>query len=61
MGAIDTAYEREEDFVLVDKLSELGQVAVPNAIEEIRSAAVRHDTVVEVEDMCAEVKRFLGI
>ena len=61
MGAIDSAYEKEEDFVLVDKLSELGKVEVPNAIEEIRSAAVRHDTVVEVEDMCAEVKRFLGI
>lgn len=61
MGAIDSAYEREEDFVLVDKLSELGKVAVPNAIEEIRSAEVRHDTVVEVADMCAEVKRFLGI
>ena len=61
MGAIDSAYEKEEDFVLVDKLSELGKVDVPNAIEEIRSAPVRHDTVVEVEDMCAEVKRFLGI
>ncbi len=61
MGAIDPAYEKEEDFVLVDKLSELGQVGVPNAIEEIRTAPVRHDTVVEVEEMCAEVKRFLGI
>ncbi|SDB04846.1 threonine synthase [Pseudobutyrivibrio sp. YE44] len=61
MGAIDPAYEKEEDFVLVDKLSELGQVAVPNAIEEIRTAPTRHDTVVEVADMCAEVKRFLGI
>ncbi len=61
MGAIDAAYEKEEDFVLVDKLSELGKVDVPKAIEEIRSAAVRHDTVVEVSDMCAEVKRFLGI
>ncbi len=61
MGAIDSAYETEEDFVLVDKLSELGKVKVPNAIEEIRTAEVRHDTVVEVDDMCAEVKRFLGI
>ncbi|MCR5195293.1 MAG: threonine synthase [Pseudobutyrivibrio sp.] len=61
MGAIDSSYEKEEDFVLVDKLSELGKVAVPNAIEEIRSAAIRHDTVVEVPEMCAEVKRFLGI
>ncbi len=61
MGAIDSAYESEEDFVLVDKLSDIGKVAVPNAIEEIRTAPVLHDTVVEVEDMCAEVKRFLGI
>ena len=61
MGAIDAEYEKEEDFVLVDKLSELGKVNVPNAIEEIRSAPVRHDTVVEVADMCAEVKRFLGL
>jgi threonine synthase len=61
MGSIDPSYEKEEDFVLVDKLSELGKVKVPNAIEEIRSAEVRHDTVVEVEDMCAEVQRFLGI
>ena len=61
MGAIDSAYEKEEDFVLVDKLSEIAKVDVPNAIEEIRSAAVLHDTVVEVADMCAEVKRFLGI
>ena len=61
MGAIDSAYEDEEDFVLVDKLSELGQLSVPNAIEEIRKADIRHDTVVEVDDMCAEVKRFLGI
>jgi len=61
MGAIDPAYENEEDFVLVDKLSELGKVKVPNAIEEIRSAKVLHDTVVDVDDMCAEVKRFLGL
>ena len=61
MGAIDTSYENEEDFVLVDKLSELGQVDVPSAIEEIRSAEVLHDTVVEVDDMCSEVKRFLGL
>ena len=61
MGAIDSSYETEEDFVLVDKLSELGKVDVPKAIDEIRTAPVLHDTVVEVEDMCAEVKKFLGI
>lgn len=61
MGAIDSKYEAEEDFVLVDKLSELGKVAVPQAIEDIRSAQVLHDTVIEVADMCNEVKKFLGV
>ena len=61
MGAIDPKFEKEEDFVLVDKLSEMGKVKVPQAIEDIRSAAVLHDTVVDVDDMCNEVKRFLGI
>ncbi len=61
MGAIDSKYEAEEDFVLVDKLSELGKVAVPQAIEDIRSAPVLHDTVIEVADMCNEVKKFLGV
>ena len=31
------------------------------AIEDIRSAAVLHDTVCETEDMCKEVKKILGI
>lgn len=61
MGAIDSKYEAEEDFVLVDKLSELAKVTVPQAIEDIRSAPVLHDTVIEVEDMCKEVKKFLGV
>lgn len=61
MGAIDTKYEADEDFVLVDKLSELAKVTVPQAIEDIRSAPVLHDTVIEVEDMCKEVKKFLGV
>ena len=61
MGAIDASLSNEEDFVLVDKLSSIGNVAIPQAIEDIRSAEVRHNTVVEVDEMCAEVKRFLGM
>lgn len=61
MGSIDPANEKEEDFFLVDKLSEIAKVDVPQAIEDIRSAEIRHNTVVEVADMCAEVKRFLGV
>ena len=61
MNAIDTKYDSMSDFELVDELSKIGNVEVPNAIEEIRSAKVLHDTVCEVEEMPAVVKKFLGM
>jgi threonine synthase len=61
MTAIDGKYDAWEDFELVDELSRLGNVAVPNAIEEIRTAPVLHNTVCEVNEMEAVVKKFLGI
>lgn len=61
MEAIAPEKSSEEDFALVDALSELAKVKVPNAVEEIRTAKVLHKTVCEVEDMCREVKSFLGI
>ena len=61
MEAIAPEKANEEDFALVDALSELSKVKVPNAVEEIRTAEVLHKTVCEVEDMCKEVKGFLGI
>jgi len=61
MNAIDEKYDTMDDFALVDELSRIGKVAVPQAIEEIRKAEVRHKTVCEVEEMPAVVKQFLGI
>ncbi len=62
MNAIDQAkYDQMSDFELVDELSKIGNVKVPNAIEEIRTAPVLHDTVCEVEEMPLVVKKFLGI
>lgn len=61
MNAIDSAYDAQSDFALVDELHRLSGVAVPQAIEDIRSAPVLHDTVCEKEQMCNEVKRILGI
>lgn len=61
MNAIDSKYDTMSDFELVDELSKIGNVDVPQAIEEIRSAEVRHNTVCEVEDMPKVVKEFLGI
>ena len=61
MEAIDPKYASMGYFELVDKLSELAKVKVPNAIEEIRTAPVLHNTVCEVSEMTNEVKKFLGI
>ena len=61
MNAIDPAYDSKGDFELVDELSRLSGVKVPQAIEDIRTAPVLHDTVCETEDMRAEVEKFLGI
>jgi threonine synthase len=60
MNAIDSKYDAMTDFELVDELSALGNVKVPQAIEDIRSAAVLHDTVCEVEQMPDVVRNFLA-
>ena len=44
-----------------NQLSEISGVAVPNAIEEIRNAEVRHNTVADVAEMPVVVKKILGI
>ena len=53
--------EGKSDFELIDLLSELSGTKEPYAITDIRTAPVRHKTVVDAEDMPADVKHFLGI
>ena len=61
MDAIDSKYDSMTDFELVDELSKISNVAVPQAIEDIRTAPVLHDTVCEVNEMSSSVKMILGI
>ena len=61
MNAIDEKYNSMGDFELVDELSKIGKVKVPAAIEEIRNAETRHNTVCEVGKMKDTVRIFLGI
>lgn len=61
MNAIDEKYDKLGDFELVDELSKIAKVEIPNAITEIRSAEVLHDTVCEVDEMKSVVKGFLKI
>ena len=62
MDAIDKEkYDSMTDFELVDELSKIANVKVPQAIEDIRSAEVLHKTECDVEDMPKTVKAFLNI
>ena len=53
--------EGRDEFEIVDALSALSGVAVPQAVEEIRHAAIRHSRECGADDMKAEVKDILGI
>ncbi|MBS6396525.1 MAG: threonine synthase [Clostridiales bacterium] len=62
MDAIDSEkYDSMTDFELIDELSRISGVEVPKAIEEIRTAPVRHRNICEVKDMKKTVREFLGV
>lgn len=61
MTAIDPEYDQKTDFELVDELSRISRVDVPQAIEDIRSAEVLHKTVCDKTEMLSEVKKILNI
>lgn len=61
MNAIDETYDSMSDFELVDKLSEISKTAVPNAIEEIRTAPVLHNTVCDKSEMKQTVETILAL
>ena len=61
MGAIDSKYKGMDDFALIDELSRISGTAIPEAVKEIRSAPVLHNTVCETKDMQKEVEKILGI
>ena len=61
VDAISDRFEGLDDFALVDALSTLSGVKVPKAVEEIRTAPVLHDKVVDAPDMPDAVREFLGI
>lgn len=61
MGAIDEKYKGMDDFALIDELARLSNTEIPNAISEIRTSPVLHDTVCETECMQKEVEKILGL
>lgn len=59
MNAIDAKYDSMSEFELVDELSKIADVVVPNAIEEIRTAPVLHDRICDGDKMQAMVEELL--
>ena len=60
MIAVDKKYESvEDDFELADELSKIGNVEIPNAIEEIRNADILHKTTCEISEMQSVVEDYL--
>ncbi len=64
MNAIDEAYDAKSDFELVDELCKLSGVAVPQAIEDIRTAPVLHDTSMRERadgGCCKEIPQYIEL
>lgn len=61
MTAIDEKYDAMEEFELIDELEKVSKMPIPNAIEEIRNAEIRHKTECDIDQMEASVKAVLGV
>ncbi len=61
MTSIDPAYDKLEEFDLIDELKKVSGTRIPDAIEEIRDADIRHNRICEADAMEAEVRDILGI
>ena len=60
MSAIDEKYASADEFELIDELNKVSGTPVPNAIEEIRNAEIRHDLECDADRMKDTVKQILG-
>ncbi|MGT2926716.1 threonine synthase [Streptococcus cuniculipharyngis] len=60
VGAV-TGQEVVDDFQAVTDLHELSGLALPKAVKDLQEAGVRHQTVVAVTEMQAEVEKRLGV
>ena len=61
MTAIDEKYASVDEFSLIDELSSISGVEIPNAINEIRNADIRHNRECDADQMKATVKEILSV
>lgn len=61
LTAIRADYNELNDIELIDELEKISNTKVPKAIDDIRNAAVLHNTVCQAEKMQEEVEKYLGL
>lgn len=61
LEAVDPSYVSEDDFAMIDKLREVSKVDEPDAIKQIKNAAILHDEVCSVECMENTVTKWLNV
>lgn len=61
MTAIDSTYKDLEDFALIEELCKISNTEIPNAIEEIRNAPVRHQHLCAKEQMKEMIEEILKL
>ena len=61
LEAIDGVRPEEDEFAIVDRLAELSGVVIPQAVEEIRTAPVRHTAECGIDQMQATVAGILSV
>ncbi len=60
MNALGKGDDSKDDFALADELSKVSGVEIPEAVSSIRTAEIRHNTVVDKADMQKAVLNFLA-
>ena len=60
MTALGKADDSKDDFALADELSRVSGVEIPDAVTSIRTAEIRHKTVVDKDKMQSAVLDFLS-
>ena len=61
LEAIDGVRPEEDEFAIVDRLAELSGTVIPQAVEEIRTAPVRHTVQCDTDQMQATVAGILSV
>lgn len=61
LEAVEGPQTTQDEFAVIDRLHEVSGVAIPQAVEDIRTAPIRHNLECDVPDMKKTVAGILGV